>query len=80
MMSCTVRNWDGEYTVGLQYLKSFDYLPAECEQIQSLSDRITRIYCDTLFGDSQKSVAVVGEAESGLFDCCGGEIVECVGV
>ncbi|MBD2732290.1 hypothetical protein H6G96_40200, partial [Nostoc sp. FACHB-892] len=42
--SCTVRMWDGEYAVGLQHLKSYNYLPAECEQIHSLSDRITRVY------------------------------------
>ncbi|MBN3906096.1 MAG: hypothetical protein HWQ35_05905 [Nostoc sp. NMS1] len=46
--SCTVRIWDGEYTVGLQYLKSYSYLPAESEQIQSLSDRLARIYLDSL--------------------------------
>jgi hypothetical protein len=39
--SCTLKMWDGEYTVGLQHLKSFNYLPQECEQMQSLSDRIT---------------------------------------
>jgi hypothetical protein len=32
--SCSVRMWDGEYTIGLQHLKSYDYLPAECEQIK----------------------------------------------
>ncbi|MBG1263718.1 hypothetical protein, partial [Nostoc commune] len=31
--SCTVRMWDGEHTVGLQHLKSYEYLPEECEQI-----------------------------------------------
>ncbi len=77
--SCTVRTWDGEYTVGLQHLKSFNYLPVECQQMQLLCDRIARIYSDSLFGDGQKSIAVVGEAESGLSDCCGGEIVGCVG-
>ncbi|WP_459195347.1 hypothetical protein [Nostoc sp. FACHB-892] len=46
--SCTVRMWDGEYAVGLQHLKSYNYLPAECEQIHSLSDRITRVYSDSL--------------------------------
>ncbi|MDZ8140468.1 MAG: hypothetical protein RM049_35120 [Nostoc sp. DedQUE04] len=46
--SCTVRMWDGEYTVGLQHLKSYEYLPEECEQIQSLSDRISRVYSDSL--------------------------------
>ncbi|WP_375506043.1 hypothetical protein [uncultured Nostoc sp.] len=46
--SCTVRMWDGEYTVGLQHLKSYEYLPEECEQIQSLSNRIGRVYSDSL--------------------------------
>ncbi|WP_242055906.1 hypothetical protein [Nostoc flagelliforme] len=44
--SCTVRMWDGEYTVGLQHLKSFNYLPAECEQMQVICDRINRVYSD----------------------------------
>jgi hypothetical protein len=46
--SCTVRMWDGEYTVGLQHLKSYNYLPAECEQMQLISDRLARIYSDSL--------------------------------
>ncbi|MEH1804984.1 hypothetical protein [Nostoc sp.] len=47
--------WDGEYTIGLQYLKSFNYLPQECQHMQLISDaygglrlRITRIYSDSL--------------------------------
>ncbi|WP_414573792.1 hypothetical protein [Nostoc sp. CCY 9925] len=46
--TCTVRMWDGEYAVGLQHLKSFNYLPQECQQMQSLSDRISRVYSDLL--------------------------------
>ncbi|MDZ7950746.1 hypothetical protein [Nostoc sp. DedQUE09] len=46
--SCTLRVWDGEYTIGLQHLKSFNYLPAECQQVKEISDRITRIYSDSL--------------------------------
>ncbi|WP_193199936.1 hypothetical protein [Nostoc sp. MG11] len=46
--SCTVKSWDGEYTVGLQHLKSYNYLSAECEQMQFLSDRISRVYSDAL--------------------------------
>ena len=42
--SCTVRMWDGEYAVGLQHLKSFNYLPPECEQMQEICDRISRVY------------------------------------
>ncbi|WP_234711205.1 hypothetical protein [Nostoc punctiforme] len=41
--SCTVKTWDGEYTVGLQYLKSYNYLPAECEQMRVICDRIGRL-------------------------------------
>jgi hypothetical protein len=40
--------WDGEYTIGLQHLKSFNYLPQECKQMQSLSDRISRVYSNSL--------------------------------
>ncbi|MBW4616385.1 MAG: hypothetical protein KME21_24540 [Desmonostoc vinosum HA7617-LM4] len=36
--SCTVRVWDGELTVGLQYLKSFNYLESKCQQMQFLCD------------------------------------------
>ena len=53
--SCNVRMWDGEYTVGLQHLKSFNYLPQECEQMQMICDacgglrlRISRVYSDSL--------------------------------
>jgi hypothetical protein len=46
--SCTVRMWDDEHTVGLQHLKSYNYLPAECEQMQLISDRLARIYSDSL--------------------------------
>ncbi|WP_292876233.1 hypothetical protein [Nostoc sp. NMS1] len=53
--SCSVRMWDGEYAVGLQHLKSFNYLPAECEQMQVICDacgglrlRISRVYSDSL--------------------------------
>ncbi|MEH1820105.1 MAG: hypothetical protein V7L31_13665 [Nostoc sp.] len=46
--SCTVKTWDGEYAVGLQHLKSYDYLAGECEQMQQISDRISRVYSDSL--------------------------------
>ena len=46
--SCTVKMWDGEYTIGLQHLKSFNYLPAECEQMPEICDRIRRVYSDLL--------------------------------
>ncbi|QFS51079.1 hypothetical protein [Nostoc sphaeroides] len=46
--SCTVKLWDGVYTVGLQHLKSYDYLPAECQQMQVICDRISRVYSDSL--------------------------------
>ncbi|MBD2535847.1 hypothetical protein H6G97_43480 [Nostoc flagelliforme FACHB-838] len=46
--SCTVKLWDGVYTVGLQHLKSYDYLPAECQQMQVICDRISGVYSDSL--------------------------------
>ena len=46
--SCTVRMWDGEYIVGLQHLKSYNYLPAECGQMQVICDRINQVYSDSL--------------------------------
>jgi hypothetical protein len=41
--SCTVRLWDSECTVEVQHLKSFEYLPNECQQMQVICDRITRL-------------------------------------
>lgn len=38
--SCTVRIWNGECTVGLKHLKSHEYLPAECQQMREVCDRI----------------------------------------
>ncbi|MBD2536985.1 hypothetical protein H6G97_50405 [Nostoc flagelliforme FACHB-838] len=46
--SCSVKMWDGEYTVGLQHLKSYNYLPAECEQMRLVCDRISRVYSNSL--------------------------------
>ncbi|MEH2120593.1 hypothetical protein [Nostoc sp.] len=46
--SCSVRMWDGEHTVGLQHFKSYEYLLVECEQMQLISDRISRVYSDSL--------------------------------
>jgi hypothetical protein len=46
--SCSVRMWDGEYAIGLQHLKSYDYLPAECQQMQVICDRINQVYSDSL--------------------------------
>ncbi|WP_346016057.1 hypothetical protein [Nodularia sp. LEGE 04288] len=46
--SCTVRIWNGELTVGLKHLKSYDYLPAECQQMQVIGDRISRVYSVSL--------------------------------
>jgi hypothetical protein len=46
--SCTVKTWDGEYAIGLQHLKSYNYLPAECGQMRLVCDRIGRVYSDSL--------------------------------
>ncbi|MGF2037356.1 MAG: hypothetical protein RMZ43_018895 [Nostoc sp. CmiVER01] len=59
--SCTVKTWDGEYTVGLQHLKSFNYLPAECEQMQVICDRIGRVYSSGLEESVQKFLEMLGK-------------------
>ncbi|MBW4558192.1 MAG: hypothetical protein KME59_20115 [Trichormus sp. ATA11-4-KO1] len=41
--SCTVKIWDGEYTVRIDHLKPMNYLNEECEQMQLISDRISRL-------------------------------------
>ncbi|MEH2324665.1 MAG: hypothetical protein V7K32_14075 [Nostoc sp.] len=38
-----MRTWHGEHTIGLQHLKSFNYLPQECQQVQEISHRIHRL-------------------------------------
>ncbi|RCJ38650.1 hypothetical protein A6770_39695 [Nostoc minutum NIES-26] len=41
--SCTVKTWNVEMTVGVQHLKSFNYLPDECQQMQQICDRIRKL-------------------------------------
>ncbi|WP_258169542.1 hypothetical protein [Nostoc sp. 'Peltigera membranacea cyanobiont' N6] len=36
------------HRAGLQHLKSFNYLPQEGEQMQLISDHISRVYSDSL--------------------------------
>ncbi|MEH1899451.1 MAG: hypothetical protein V7K94_29965 [Nostoc sp.] len=59
--SCTVKTWNGEYTVGLQHLKSYDYLSAECEQMQVICDRISRVYSGALEESVQKFLEMLGK-------------------
>lgn len=47
--SCTVTAWDGKYTLRLEHLKSLDYSDTECEQLQKICRRISRLHqCDNL--------------------------------
>ena len=59
--SCTVKTWDGEYTVGLQHLKSYNYLPAEWRQMQQIGDRISRVYSSGLEESVQKFLEMLGK-------------------
>nr|NDJ26317.1 hypothetical protein [Nostoc sp. B(2019)] len=59
--SCTVKTWNGEYSVGLQHLKSYDYLPAECEQMREICDRISRVYSSALEESVQKFLEMLGK-------------------
>ncbi|MBD2534620.1 hypothetical protein H6G97_36155 [Nostoc flagelliforme FACHB-838] len=52
---------DGEYMVGLQYLKSYNYLPAECEQIWVICDRISRVYSSGLEESVQRFLEMLGK-------------------
>lgn len=42
-VSCTVTMWDGEYTVRINHLKLLNYLESECQQMQVICDRISRL-------------------------------------
>ena len=59
--SCTLRVWDGEYIVGLQHLKSYNYLPAECEQMREICDRINRVYSSGLEKSVQRFLESLGK-------------------
>jgi hypothetical protein len=60
--------WDGNYTVDLQHLKSFNYLPAECEQMREICDaygglrlRINQVYSSGLEESVQKFLEMLGK-------------------
>ncbi|MBD2248669.1 hypothetical protein H6G26_35740 [Nostoc sp. FACHB-888] len=57
--------WDGEYTIGLQHLKSYNYLPAECEQMQVICDCISRVYSSELEESVQKFLESLGKLNRG---------------
>jgi len=63
--SCTVRMWDCEHTVGLQHLKSYDYLPAECKQMRVICDRISRVYSSGLEESVQRFLESLGKLNRG---------------
>ncbi len=41
--SCTVTTWDGEYTIRVDHLKSFEYLDSDCLSMQEISTRIKKL-------------------------------------
>lgn len=41
--SCTVTAWDGVYTLKLEHLKSLDCSNMDCEQMNSVCDRLTKL-------------------------------------
>jgi hypothetical protein len=59
--SCTVKLWDGVYTVSLQHLKSYNYLPAECKQMRVICDRINRVYSSSLEESVQRFLESLGK-------------------
>ncbi|MCG6138138.1 MAG: hypothetical protein MET45_26500 [Nostoc sp. LLA-1] len=59
--SCTVKIWNGEITVGLKHLKSYDYLPQDCEQMQRICNRISRVYSPVLEESVQRFLESLGK-------------------
>ncbi|MCG6138747.1 MAG: hypothetical protein MET45_29830 [Nostoc sp. LLA-1] len=59
--SCTVKIWNGELTVGLKHLKSYDYLPGDCEQMREVCDRISRVYSPALEESVQRFLESLGK-------------------
>ncbi|MBD2200187.1 MULTISPECIES: hypothetical protein [Calothrix] len=59
--TCTVRTWDGELTVGLKHLKSYEYLPEDCQQMQEIWERISRVYSSGLEESVQKFLESLGK-------------------
>ncbi|WP_366933203.1 hypothetical protein [Nostoc sp. NMS7] len=79
--SCTVTMWDSQYAVGLQATSEVLQLSAPGVSADAVLERshYTSVFRFT-GGDSQKSVAVIGEGKSALSYCCGRETFECCGV
>ena len=42
--SCKVNTWDGEYIVRPEYLKSFNYSAIECQQMEDIGVRMSRLH------------------------------------
>ncbi|MBO3458498.1 hypothetical protein G7B40_024930 [Aetokthonos hydrillicola Thurmond2011] len=60
--SCTVMSWDREYTVRMDHLKSLEYSDADCERMQSVCDRITRLRsCSGLEAAAYANLKHLGE-------------------
>ncbi|MEH2290149.1 hypothetical protein [Nostoc sp.] len=58
---CIIRLWDGEYNIGLKHLKSYDYSLLECQQIQQISERISKIYDRALEESVQRFLESLGK-------------------
>ncbi|MBD2168867.1 hypothetical protein H6G04_31305 [Calothrix membranacea FACHB-236] len=59
--TCTVRTWDGELTVGLKHLKSYEYLAEDCQQMQEICNRISRVYSSGLEESVQRFLESLGK-------------------
>ena len=56
-----MRIWDGELTVGLKHLKSYEYLPEDCQQMQEICERISQVYSGGLEESVQKFLESLGK-------------------
>ncbi|MDZ8261963.1 hypothetical protein [Nostoc sp. ChiQUE01b] len=76
--SCVVRLWDGECTVGVQHLKSFNYLPDECQQVREMCDRISRVYSSELEESVQRFLESLGKLKRAYLTALEGKVLSLI--
>ncbi len=76
--SCTVRIWNGELTVGLKHLKSYDYLPQDCENMQVICDRVNRVYSSELEESVQRFLESLGKLNRAYLTDVEGKILSVI--
>ncbi|MEH2420945.1 MAG: hypothetical protein V7K48_08450 [Nostoc sp.] len=58
-----------------EHLKSFDYLPAECEQMRLFCDRLSRAYSSSLEESVQKFLEMLGKLKRPYLTAVEGKVL-----